>query len=71
MNITPRKDEDEDKFNEDKLLELKTKEETLVEEKLNPSIEEGAEAPKDDKKGAHGHHKSGTNLDHADEEVNE
>lgn len=44
---------------------------------MNPSIEEGAEAPnekdvkKDDKKGAHGHHKSGTNLDHAEEEVNE
>jgi hypothetical protein len=42
----------------------------LVEEKLNPTVEEGAEAPgKDDKK--HGHQKSGTNLDHAEDEVNE
>ena len=65
------KNEDEEKFNEEKLTELKTKEDTLVEEKLNPVQEESAETPahKDDKK--HGHSKSGTNLDHGEEEVNE
>ena len=66
------KNEDDDKFNEDKLAELKTKEDTMVEEKLNPTVEEGGEAhtpAKEDKK--HGHQKSGTNLDHHEDEVNE